>query len=179
MTRSQNLALLALFVPAALCHGEPPRGTDTNFDNHKPLAAGIAKADRVTLYEGLPHEASESGQQELKTKKTVRLHGYPFYAEPLALKESDGKRLTDLVTEASSFAPYRGPKKCGGFHPDYCVEWRVGDEVYRCLVCFGCQEVKLYGPKADLYCDVSQPAYAKLGELLRPYRKQRPKARDE
>src|SRR5262245_19676184 len=80
---------LGLAVPG--CGSSPnvrhseSRETDTNFDNHRLLAAGIAKADKVSLYEGLPHQLYESEllRQELKSKETVIFNGFPFYAEAL------------------------------------------------------------------------------------------------
>lgn len=146
-------ALVAILSPLpAQDRGE----TDTNFANHKPLAEAVARAERVVLYEGLPHQFFERDLLacELATKKTVRLHGFPFYAEVLPLKEADAKELTRLFTDVRSFQPFSGYKKCGGFHPDYAIEWHVGKEIYRCLVCFGCQEIKAFGPTKELYCDI-------------------------
>lgn len=150
--------------------------TDTNFDNLKPLAAGIGTADKVVLYEGLPHQFNEPEllKHELQTKKTVQHHGFPFYTESLPLKDGDARELTKLFTEGNSFQPWRGEKKCGGFHPDYCLEWHAGGEVYRGLICFGCHEAKFYGPSVELYCDINQDAFDKLKAILLPYRQQRP-----
>ena len=63
-------------------------------------------------------------------------------------------------------------KGCGGFHPDYAVERAVGGQVYRCLVCFGCGEVKVFGPGGELHRDVVNPI--PLKRLLVPYWKNRP-----
>jgi hypothetical protein len=174
-----QIALWAIFVSPGFSREKDRRETDTNFDNYKSLAAAIAKADKMVLYEGLPHPLSEGKllDEELKMKKTVRLHGFPFYARSLQLKERDAKELTKLFTDPNSFKPYRGPKKCGGFHPDYCIEWRVGKEVYQGLLCFGCHEAKVFGPKKELYCDIGKEAYDKFKEVLQPYRKHRPKTK--
>jgi hypothetical protein len=158
----------------------PPRETDTNFDNYKPLAALVATADKVVLYEGLPHQNWEADllDAELKSKKTVQIHGFPFYAEPMELKAEDAKTLTTLFTTDGSLQKFGGYKRCGGFHPDYCIEWRIGKDVVRCHVCFGCQEAKVYGPQHELYCDVSDAAYKKFQQTLKSYRKQRPASKD-
>src|SRR5262249_3316064 len=60
------------------------------------------------------------------------------------------------------------------FHPDYCAEWQDGKDVYQVLICFGCHEVKCYGPKVDLYCDINSEAYKEFEKVLKPYRKNRP-----
>src|SRR5688500_6369380 len=71
-----------------------------------------------------------------------------------------------------SFAPLPDVVKgCGGFHPDYCVGWAVGNQVYRCLVWFGCGEVKVFGPASELHSNLV--ARDALKRLL-PYRKNRP-----
>ena len=91
------------------------------------------------------------------------------------LKEEDKKKLTTLFIDEKSVKKFSGPKRCGGFHPDFCVEWHVGKDVYRAHICFGCHEMMVYGPKSDLYCDIAEPAYKELDALLKTYRKNRPK----
>jgi hypothetical protein len=169
-----SVFLLALGVALAA----DPKETDTNFDNHKALAVAIAKADRVILYEGLPHQTFEQQllQEELKNKKTVKLNDFPFYTETLSLKDADAKSLKALFIEAAAFKQYSGPKRCGGFHPDYALEWHVGKDVYRAQICFGCQEVKIFGPKSEVHCDMRPDTNKQLQATLKPYRKNRPKA---
>ena len=165
------LGCVLLAVPA--CTGDK---SETNFDNYKPLAEAIGKADRVVLYEGLPHQVFEAKllETERKEKKTVEHHGFPFYSEPLELKGDDGQKLIALFTDPGSFSKLTEWKRCGGFHPDYLVEYNVGDDVYRMLVCLGCCEVKVYGPKAGLYCDICGKSKEAFEKVLKPYRKNRP-----
>jgi hypothetical protein len=166
-----NMIALAVLVVVPACEK-----TNTNFGNYKPLAALVSKADKVVVYEGLPHQTWEGDlrEEELKNKKTVKLHEFPFYMEALKLKDGDAKLLTELFTAADSFEQYGGAKLCGGFHPDYCIEWHIGDDKVRCHVCFGCHEVKVYGPKSELYCDITNAGYLKFEAALKPYRQQRP-----
>jgi hypothetical protein len=142
--------------------------------------APIGRDDRLVLYEGLPHQfyEDEALAKELKTKETVQLHGFPFYHEPLDLKDGDGEKLKDLLgrswtyqskPEGISVAP-----TCGGFHPDYAVEWSHMDRLYRILICFGCHEVRVYGPQGTRFYDIRSGAYGRLEKLLGPYRKNRP-----
>jgi hypothetical protein len=178
--------VLAMTVLAGLCvtsAAEParkadskPKGSAEEFKKLPALTAALGKATKVVLHEGLPHQTFEPKllEQELKTKKTVKVHGFPFYQETLSLKEADAKKLTALFRAGESFTAYRGPKKCGGFHPDYAVEWRLGKDVYQALVCFGCHEVKFYGPKAGVYCDVRDRALGEMKKVLLSYRKNRP-----
>jgi hypothetical protein len=162
----------------ASCSDE--RQTDTRFDRNKGLFSTLQEAEQLTVYEGLPHQRDERKvwEEEKSKKPTVELHGFLFYRDLLALKPDDAKKLKALLEDETSFTPFGGVKKCGGFHPDYCVQWTVGEKTYRCLVCLGCWEVKVYGPNAELYCDLKHEVRTQLKELFKPYRKNRP-ASDE
>lgn len=177
-----SIAILFAFVGTLRAEVPPDRigngETQEYFDkNIKPLTAGIAGSKKVVLYEGLPHQFWERDilAKEMKEKKTVRLHDFPFYAEPIALKEEDAKYLTEVYGKAETFSRYRGPKKCGGYHPDWSIEWKDGDATYRANICIGCNEIRIYGPKNDVYCDGIP---GKTVEMLRGYRKNRPITKD-
>jgi len=162
---------------ALLTLAAEPRETDSTFANLKPLTEALARAEKVTLFEGLPHQFHEKDrlEAELKVKKTITHHGFPFYAEPLPLKADEAKALRTLAASEKSYQAWAGYKKCGGFHPDYLVEVSVGKESYRMLVCFGCHEVKLFGPKSEVYVDMSDEGLHGLEEALKGRRKSRPK----
>ena len=165
--------------------GTPPDDTDrtkadTQFDENKSLFAAIQDAGQLDLYEGLPHQFFDPKQveEEKQRKQTVTLHGFPFYATPLEVSEDDAAKLRGLLADERSFMQWRGEKKCGGFHPDYLAEFRVGKSVYRFLICFGCNEIMVFGPDRSLRCDF-QGAGQQLAELLMKYRKNRPAGRGE
>jgi hypothetical protein len=141
----------------------------------------VRHADRLTLYEGLPHPTyeEEAFREELKTKQTIQLSGFPFYRETLDLKVEDAKTLRGLLGDKRTYQPYRGEKKCGAFHPDYAVEWSSGGQVYRCLICFGCSEARFDGPKGQSFHDLRYEGHGRdrrmrLLDLLKTYRKHRP-----
>lgn len=145
-----------------------------------PVYPTILHADRITVYEGLPHPMYEEGKfrRELQAKATVQLHGFPFYREPLELKRTDVEALRGLLGTEGTYVPYGGEKKCGGFHPDYAVEWTSGRGVYHCLICFGCSEAKVYGPRGESTYDLRSEGVdgerMKLRDLLKVYRRNRP-----
>jgi hypothetical protein len=155
---------------------EQPVRTETNFANLPKVLAGIPKSVDTMLHEGLPSEfwEPELREQELNQKKIIKLHGYPFYEESIAFKGTDAERLTALFSSRKSFNRYEGNKRCSGFNPDYCVEWRAGEAVTQALICLECREVKLFGPKGELHCDLSLEADSSLTQLLNPYQKNRP-----
>jgi hypothetical protein len=156
--------VLLLSITLTACGGEP-KAPSTDFANYKPLADAIAKAGKVVLYEGLPGEWSTDKPRE---EKTVQLHGYTLYEKQLVLSDETAKKLTALFCAEATFKKWGGLKKCGGFHPDFCVEWRNGEDVYQVLICFGCHEVKCYGPKQELYCDIQEDAYKQFTAILTP-----------
>ena len=165
------LLSLAACLPRTRPNGDP-RPADTDFGRLPELLRAISKAGKVALYERLPHQTFEKDQ--LESEKTVTLSGYPFYADPLPLKPAYGKKLITALSDARSYRDFSGEKLCGGFHPDYAVEFQVGKATYHVLVCFGCGEAKLCGPKRDLRVDLSGDGKQDFAGLLKGYDQNRP-----
>jgi hypothetical protein len=146
----------------------------------KPLLAGISKAKTLVVLEGLPHQSlKEVVEKELKDKKTVKLHNFNFYAQPIAISDEDAGKLTALCRAAKTFGRYRGAKFCGGYHPDWCLEFKDGADSYRVLICFGCHEARLYGPKNDVFSDLDKDAVEQLEAILSPLHENVPKREPE
>lgn len=173
------------FVLALLCGGcgsrsaapdePPPPAIATSFERLPELLAGIQPGG-VSLYEGLPDAFWEPDLrgQHLQQKKTIRMHGYPFYEERPTLKEADGRQLTATLSAAGSYSAYSGLKGAGEYNPDYCISWKSSSGETQALISLECAEVKLYGPITDLHCDLTPQAAEQLKQLLQPYRKNRP-----
>ncbi len=155
---------------------EPPQKTDTDFARLPQLLAGIPKSGDILLHEGLPSEfwEPELREQELTQKKTITFHGYPFYEEQRTLQGTDSEPFTALFSSKASFKRYDEKKRCGGYSPDYAIEWKAGEAATQALICLECGEVKMFGPKYELYCDLSIEARQRLTQLLRSYQKNRP-----
>lgn len=176
-----NTRIVGLFalVVAVSTRADGVPETSTKFDDLKPLIATLAKADKVILHEGLPSPSDANFNNEKTAKKTVTIANWLFYAEPLEFKGKDQSKLTELIGSEKTFMAFSGVKKCGGFHPDYALEWRVGKDTYYALICFGCHEVKVYGPGKGAYADIVRDGYNSLTALLKPYRKNRPAGRGD
>ncbi len=157
---------------------EQPALISTDFGRLRSVLEGIGKSGEVLLYEGLPSEFWEPQlrEQELDRKKTIGLHGYAFYDDRIALPATDVERFTSLLSSKASFKRYRGQKPCGGYHPDYCVEWKTADATTQALICMECGEVKFFAPRSELHCDLIPEAGEKLSQWLASYRKNRPAA---
>jgi hypothetical protein len=174
-------ALLALGVLAYVLGLWFHLWTSTDMSKHASLATIASKADSVILWEGLPHPNTEGPLyfQEVRSKATIALHGSRFYEQPLELKDQDAKRLTALFCDKGSFKQHDRHilKKCGGFHPDWCVEWRKGQEICRTLICLGCNEMKAFGPWTALHCDIKK--FDQFRRVLDGYKKNRPAEGEE
>lgn len=157
-----------------------PEATPISRDlrNLPPLVATLEKRDRLVLHEGLPHPRVHRKEfaEELAAKKFVLLHDHHFYDAVIEMKAEDAARLAKLLSDPDSFRENSGRvKACNGFHPDFCAEWQVGEDVYRALICFGCSEVKVYGPASDVLCDMKNETQDALMKLLNPYHARLPK----
>jgi hypothetical protein len=156
---------------------EPPPAIDTNFDRLADVLSGIGGGD-LLLYEGLPSEFWEPQlrQKALKEEETIALHGYAVYDDARPLPAEDAGSLTSLFSAKESFAPRRAGKACGGFQPEFCLEWKVGEAATQALISLECGEVKLFGPNGELYCDLVPAASQKLKPLLTRHQNHSPVA---
>jgi hypothetical protein len=141
-----------------------------------PESVTITQAERLTLYEGLPHQYYETAslEAEKKAKPTITMHGFPFYRETLELTMGDELKLKALLGNGRLFEPHTVDAKCGGFHPDYAVEWLAGGQTYQCLICLGCGEVATHGSTNGSHYDIKRDTRERLKEILGPLRKNRP-----
>jgi hypothetical protein len=154
---------------------EPPIKTDANFANLPRILAAIPKSGSTRLYRGLPSEfwEPELRAQELSRAKTVRLHGYPFYQESIPIPEADAGRLTALFSSKATFRRHEENKRCSGYHPEYGVEWKAGEDAIRALICLECAEVKMFVANCELYCDLIPAAKQSLESSLGRFKEDR------
>jgi len=157
-----------------------PEAADRGFSHLPSLLTAVWKADKIVLLEGLPHPRWQTKllEQELRTHETTKVHDFSFYLEPLSLSKSDAEKLMVPFHDPESFSKKgeggKGIKFCGGFHPDYALEFHVGADTYHALLCLGCAEIKIFGSAVSAYCDMSKGAHVKFKSILEPYRKNRP-----
>ena len=138
----------------------------------------IRDAKLLMLHEGLPHPFDEEALlNKEKSKPYEDLHGYAFYSELLSLTDDDTKRVSEMLGNPATYKQFRGEKKCGGFHPDYAVEWTTNGFCYMIFLCFGCGEAKVFASGTEYRFDLDGGAAATLKEILKKYRKNRPKIR--
>ncbi len=139
------------------------------------FAWAIRDAETVILHEGLPRSGSRGFADEL-TKPHEELDGYLFYGETIDLAPDDARTLTEAFTDRTTFSSFMpivgGMYACGGFHPDYSIEWRRGPLSLRAQVCFSCGQVEVAGSGLRTRYDLRRPG--SLARLLIKYRRSRP-----
>jgi hypothetical protein len=149
-----------------------------DYQRHIQSLRSLKSADSIVLHEGLPHQTYEKEYKtELEKQTYQEIHDYPFYVETLALETNDLTRLKTIFGSEKTFLPATGAgKACGGFHPDYCLEWTVKDaKRCYCLICFGCNEVRFYQGLRKLPCDLGERKVGQeLAYILCKYQKNRP-----
>lgn len=142
----------------------------------RAFANAVSNASHLTLYEGLPHQTfeRESFVNEQRTKPTIVRLAYPFYSEPLQLSDADNSALKQILSDADTFEQFYAESLCGGFHPDFAVEFEHDSIRYTALLCFGCSEAKVTRGGAGTRYELNAAAAQKLKALLATYRKNRP-----
>ena len=139
------------------------------------LSAGVAPGNRLVLWEGVPRYGDAAFlEQERRQRKTVSVKGELFFADSQVVSPDLAEKLRTAVFAATRVAR-GGMKFCGGFHADFLLKWEHATGETQALLCFGCNEVKIYGPGGSLYGDLAKEHVATLRGLLHPFGKERPR----
>jgi hypothetical protein len=130
------------------------------------------------VWEGLPHRSHDwNNFAEAKQSPHQIIAGEFFYLKALAISAKHQADLNRLVRAADVFKPFGGEKFCGGFHADYAIEWKHGDDQLAVvLICFSCHEALFVLPKEQLRTDLTKDGYDSFRDVLRNYRESRPLA---
>jgi hypothetical protein len=145
---------------------------------HPPLATSAAmrealrEAEEFVVYKGLSRGVTAAERERLAAEAertgratTTKIDGFDFYL-PSTL-ERDNPVLQNLLMHASTYHVYVGPKRCGGFHPDYAVTWQRGDTTCTALICFGCEEIRIFDGTADTIHDLARDKVQMLRDGLK------------
>lgn len=138
----------------------------------------LATADSMTVWEGLPHPLFDKANfvGEKQSPHQI-IAGEFFYKKALTISENDQTTLNRLVRAIDVFKRFGGEKFCGGFHADYAIEWKHGeDRLVVVLICFSCHETLVVLPKGQLRTDLTKDGYEAFRSVLKNYRDSRPLA---
>jgi hypothetical protein len=129
------------------------------------LSTSIADADQLDVLEGLPRASTETLDRTGANSDTVEIDGWDFYSKPLELTPAVSNRLRMTLLDYASFQPYSGGKFCGGFHPDFCVQWKYRGASYHALVCLGCNEILYVVPNGRAKFDYESTAWKAFAQI--------------
>jgi hypothetical protein len=140
------------------------------------LTDTIRSSEQIFIYEGLPHQSYEEELLEVESKRPdITLIGeHLFYTPRIIADDKISDLLRSILTSENALYAHTGPKKCGGFHPDYAVTWYNEDEDFAALICFGCEEIKFITPSKVLHYDLNYSTCSELQKILREYKLKRP-----
>lgn len=116
----------------------------TAFEELRHLRKAISNAKAVTVLEGPPGIMTVP-TPPCDSTAIVALHGYWFFADRTQVSGEEAAAFAKIIGDSRNFAPWGGAKACGGFHPDFCLEYQDGEETHRVLLCFGCHEMNTSG----------------------------------
>ena len=136
----------------------------------------IAHSTGALLLEGLPHQGFERAllEAELRLRPVRAIGGFPFYVETLTLSPDDATCLRSSFSMKENLPPFTEGKLCGGFHPDFAIEWLGCKIPMHSLLCFGCAEVMFVESGSTLQTDWAQGEWLRVYEVVRSYPRNRP-----
>jgi hypothetical protein len=171
MQLARVAALSAVLTAGAEVHPtvEPP------VEESKAERDALLTSKTLTLSEGLPHPAKEAAAfaREETRRDTLTLADFKFYKPELKPDPARDQRLRQIISDPASLAMWT-QKRCGGFHPDWSVNWRSGRKDIHALVCFGCKELMILSPEQQLRYNLTPAAFKNLQAELVPLRAKRP-----
>lgn len=138
------------------------------------IRKSLSKADKIFVYEGLPHQMFEADllKVEMKRKDTHKISGYPFYIPKVIAPEKIAKTLREVAVNDENYAVFSGEKRCGGFHPDYAISWLDNGKKYSILFCYGCHEALFVDGQKTYRYDFKK--VVKFRILLASFKSKRP-----
>jgi hypothetical protein len=134
-------------------------------------------AARVEVFEGLPHPMfeKESLAREQRRRDVLQNNGFGFYTPALTMTRRDRERLIAGVSAESSFMRWKGPKFCGGFHPDLLVRFhQPSGAPVDVHLCFGCGEAMFYAAGVQVHVDIYDAQSDDWEGIQKRYQKKRP-----
>ncbi len=165
------LITLGLCITGALLDATPIEQAEKivqerkdSFD-HLPLFLEAAKqSNAIELVEGLPQRT-----KKVEEKEKFEIHGHGFYKRIVKVSANDKNRIKEILSDETTFRPYKGPKLCGGFNPDFCIGLKGKEGTSQYLISFWCTEVKAYKGQLELYVELSDEGHVALHKILSSY----------
>ena len=169
------LRILSIFFIFTLTSFAHPH-EDLPVDASEEARLALAKAKKFDLSEGLPHPAKETPlfSAEAQRKDTQQITGFFFYKPDQKLDPATTENLKKIIADSNNLTEWKEHKTCGGFHPDWSLNWRRGWSKDRALICFSCEEIIYISGDYQLRYNLTPAATKQLKSLLNPFKAKRP-----
>jgi hypothetical protein len=169
------LRILSIHLLTALSLFAHPH-EDLPVDASEEARQALAKAKTFTLAEGLPHPAKETNlfTTQAQRKDTQQITGFFFYKPDQKIDPATTDKLRQIIANSDNLTEWKEHKTCGGFHPDWSLNWRRGWSKDRALICFSCEEIIYISGDYQLRYNLTATATKQLKSLLNPFKAKRP-----
>lgn len=130
----------------------------------------VAAADSLIIYEGLPRATAVELAKLKQKNQTITLAGWEFYTSPLDPNQSIVEKLRSTLVDYAKFnGHYTGQvgKGCGGFHPDYCVQWTANNRICHALICLSCNELEYVAASKKMKFDFDEIARQSFADIAK------------
>lgn len=115
----------------------------------------------------MPEEVNEEEEEEEEEPPFVNHLGYTFHGSPLKPAPELAAQVLSICLNPENYRPYGGPKFCGGFHPDLCLDARNDFDSTTLMICFGCHEVILSDAGQNLKFEMDTESMRRLEALAK------------
>lgn len=120
-----------------------------------------ADSQIASFHRGLPRNFDDTSEflRAVWLSPTWSYHGYRFQFSEWRPSPAFRSLVHGALTQKQSFEAYGGPKLCGGYHADFVAEFTTSDGPVQFMVCLGCHEVLVFGPRGSSIVELSKKAY--------------------
>ncbi len=173
----RTIAFLASIAILLAACSAPDEQTPLSKEASSKIRLAIKDSAHVYVHEGLPHQMFERDllATESQRSDTIEIGSFRFYTPSVSATNPD--LLKRILSSADSIILHEPNtyKLCGGFHPDYAIEWfGPNQKRYNALICFGCADIIYTDGKNNYSYELEKEVYKTLKDALSQYAKKRP-----
>ncbi len=131
-------------------------------------------ANRVEIFEGLPHQDSVEFLRESLRPDTFVSHGFAFYRPAMTFSPRRVQSFAAPLVGNAAHSPWSGMKFCGPYHPDYMLRFHDSAGCVEMHFCLGCGEAVFHTGATSVRTDVAEHVRQPCERALDRRRQKRP-----
>ena len=142
----------------------------------KSVFQSLKTTEDLFVLEGLPHPLREnpSFKKEKNRNDVMQIEDHWFYDEKAKATGNTRNQLMNLLFDESGFSSNVIPTDCGPFHPDYAIMWESDGVENYLMICYTCDEAKLYREDVAETYAINAYKMESLANLLAKFKANRP-----